>query len=157
MAALRMYVDASVVGGCFEPQYAEGSGRLFELVRQGRIVVLVSDFVIEELFVAPTRVQEVLSDLPAKARVRVKTTKEAIRLRDAYLDAQILGEASVVDATHVAMATVLRADAIVSWNFRHIVHVEKMRRFNEVNLAEGFGPLTIVSPNEVRFGSDESD
>jgi hypothetical protein len=58
---------------------------------------------------------------------------------------------------HVALATVIRADAIVSWNFRHIVHLDKMRRFNLVNVAEGFGPLTIVSPNEVRLGDDEQD
>jgi hypothetical protein len=32
-----------------------------------------------------------------------------------------------------------------------------MRRFNEVNLSTGFGPLTIVSPNEVRLGDDEQE
>ena len=81
-------------------------------------------------------------------------TAAAIRLRDAYLRARILGRASIVDATHVALATVAHADAIVSWNFKHIVRVDKMRAFNAVNLFEGHGLLSIVTPNEVRFDDD---
>ena len=55
----------------------------------------------------------------------------------------------------VADATVARADAIVSWNFRHIVRVDKMRAYNQVNLQTGFGLLSIVSPQEVRFDEDD--
>lgn len=155
MPPLRVYVDSSVFGGYFEPEFAEGTRRFFELVRNGRITVLVSDFVIDELKDAPDRVQALLTVLPAGSRARVEMTLEAVRLRDRYLDARILGRSSAVDATHVALATVIRADAIVSWNFRHIVNLDKMRKFNQVNVAEGFGPLTIVSPNEVRLGDDE--
>lgn len=61
------------------------------------------------------------------------------------------------DATHVASATVARADAIVSWNFKHIVRVDKMRAYNHVNLHMGFGLLTIVSPLEVRIDEDDQD
>ena len=53
------------------------------------------------------------------------------------------------DATHVAAATAARADAIVSWNFKHIVHWDKIRLFNAVNLREGYAPLEIRSPKEV--------
>jgi predicted nucleic acid-binding protein len=157
MPPLRVYVDSSVFGGYFESEFAEGSRRFFEFVRTGRIIVLVSDFVIDELRDAPERVQALLTALPPGARVRVEMTIDAARLRDRYLAAKILGPASAVDAMHVALATVIRADAIVSWNFRHIVHLDKMRRFNQVNVATGFGPLTIVSPNEVRLGDDEQD
>lgn len=157
MPPLRVYVDSSVFGGFFESEFAEGSRRFFELVRAGRIIALVSDFVIDELKEAPERVKELLIGLPPASRLRVEMTIDAARLRDRYLDAKILGPASAIDALHVALATVIRADAIVSWNFRHIVHLDKMRRFNQVNLATGFGPLTIVSPNEVRLGDDEQD
>ena len=54
-------------------------------------------------------------------------------------------------AAHVAAATVARADAIVSWNFKHIVRIDKMRSYNQVNLQTGFGLLSIVSPQEVRL------
>jgi predicted nucleic acid-binding protein len=157
MPPLRVYVDSSVFGGYFESEFAKGSRDFFELVREGRIIVVVSDFVIDELRNAPERVQALLKELPPESRVRVAMTVDAVRLCDRYLAARILGSSSAVDAMHVALATVIRADAIVSWNFRHIVHVDKMRRFNQVNVAEGFGPLTIVSPNEVRLGDDEQE
>jgi hypothetical protein len=51
----------------------------------------------------------------------------------------ILDPQSTDDATHVAAATVARADAIVSWNFKHIVRIDKMRAYNQVNLQTGFG------------------
>jgi len=38
---------------------------------------------------------------------------------------------------------------MVSWNFRHIVHFDKMRGFNSVNLREGYPAIEIHSPREV--------
>ena len=49
---------------------------------------------------------------------------------------------------HVALATVARADVILSWNFRHIVHLDKIRRFNAVNLRQGYAIMEIRSPRE---------
>ena len=60
-----------------------------------------------------------------------------------------MGKTHVNDAHHVALASVAGADMIVSWNFRHIVHHEKIRAFNAVNLKEGYGILAIYSPLEV--------
>jgi hypothetical protein len=49
------------------------------------------------------------------------------------------------------LATVYRADAIVSWNFRHIVRLDKIKMFNQINLLNGYGILTIISPKEVYY------
>jgi hypothetical protein len=83
--------------------------------------------------------------------VNSRLTNDVIDLRNAYLAGGILDPQSTDDATHVAAATVARADAIVSWNFKHIVRIDKMRAYNQVNLQMGFGLLSIVSPQEVRF------
>lgn len=82
-------------------------------------------------------------------------TSEVIELRDAYIAAGIVDVRSLGDATHVAAATVARADAIVSWNFRHIVRLDKIKRYNQVNLQNGYGILSIVSPWEVRFDDEQ--
>ena len=74
-----------------------------------------------------------------------------------YLTAGILTPKSRNDATHVAAATIARADAIVSWNFKHIVRLDKMKAYNQVNLMNGYGILTIISPREVFIdGSTDS-
>ena len=64
------------------------------------------------------------------------------------------GQRWLDDATHVAAATIARADAIVSWNFRHIVRLDRIKAYNQVNLANGYGILTIVSPRDVGYDED---
>jgi len=91
------------------------------------------------------------SGQPVSRRVGLIGRPVIRRLRDAYLAAGILDPELTDDATHVAAATAARADALVSWNFKHIVRIDKMRAFNRVNLQTGFGLLSIVSPQEVRL------
>jgi hypothetical protein len=73
-----------------------------------------------------------------------------VLLREAYINARIVSRRWVDDATHVAAATFARVDAIVSWNFKHIVRLDRIKAYNEVNTAMGYGVLTIRSPREVR-------
>ncbi len=63
--------------------------------------------------------------------------------------AKIVGKRYTTDAFHVALATVAGADVIVSWNCKHIVHLEKIRGFNAVNLLNGFANIEIRTPEEV--------
>jgi len=55
------------------------------------------------------------------------------------------------DATHVAIATVERVDAIVSWSFKHIVRLDRIKAYNQVNFQNGYGMIQILSPREITF------
>lgn len=147
----RLYFDSLVIGGYYDPEFAEDSRRVIEYARSERIAVLISEVVVQEILKAPTRVQEVLFSIPSSTLERIELTLEILFLRDAYLSAQIVSPRWSDDATHVAAATVARADAIVSWNFRHIVRLDKMRAYNQINLANGYGILTIISLKEVNY------
>jgi predicted nucleic acid-binding protein len=146
-----VYADTSVFGGCFDTDFAAESERFFDLVRAGRVKLLVSEVVVRELASAPQQVRELLESLPVDSVLQVGLTRDVIELREACLAAGILDRQSTDDATHVTAATVARADAIVSWNFKHIVRIDNMRAYNQVNLQTGFGLLSIVSPQEVRL------
>ncbi len=146
---MRVYVDTSVIGGCLDEEFAEESQALLDMARHGNLLLLVSDLLLEELAKAPPAVLAVLAELPPDATETLTTTEESRRLRDAYLAANVVGTASESDAHHVALATVARADLIVSWNFKHIVHVDKIKMFNAVNLMHGYGLIDIRSPLEV--------
>ena len=148
---LRLYLDTSVYGGCFDPEFEVASRRLFGYLQTGKILILVSELVATELALAPERVQALADSLPESRIIRVPATPDADILRDAYLEAGIVTEKSIYDATHVAIATVAQADAIVSWNFKHIVQLQRIAAYNEVNEAHGYPALSIVSPMEVRF------
>jgi hypothetical protein len=45
----------------------------------------------------------------------------------------------------------------VSWNFRHIVRLDKMRAYNQVNLTNGYGLLSIVTPRGVQFDDQTNE
>lgn len=63
----------------------------------------------------------------------------------------IIGPGSRADALHVALATIAKVDVLVSWNFKHIVNLGRIRLFNGVNLEQGYGPLEIRTPREVLY------
>jgi len=149
MKPLRVYADTSAFGGCFDVEFAAESERFFDLVRAGSVTLLVSEVVVRELATAPAQVRELLRSLPAESVVQVSLTRDVIELREAYLTAGILDRQSTDDATHVAAATVARADAIVSWNFKHIVHFEKIGGYEGVNSLRGYRSPRIYSPLEV--------
>ena len=155
MRRLRVYLDASVYGGCFDAPFREDSMRVIDAVRRGRLEILASEIVLAELGDAPKRVRELAGSLPPESLEEVPLSSEILELRDAYIAAGILGPGQRADATHVAAATVARADAIVSWNFRHIVRLDKIKGYNQVNLQHGYGILTVVSPKEVNVDEPE--
>lgn len=149
MKRLRVYTDTSVIGGVFDPQFSQDSILFFEKVKRGDIIFLISDLVVEEIRFAPVPVRQFFESLPEEFIQSIEITIESETLRDAYLKEGVVGESSVNDAHHVAIATIAKADLIVSWNFKHFVHIGKIRRFNAVNLKEGYSLIDIRSPREV--------
>ena len=149
----RLYLDASVFGGCFDSVegWEEDSRRVLDYCVAGRAVLLTSTELEEELADAPERVVLAFAGVPASHREVVAVTDEVQDLAEAYLAAGIVGSRWRADCIHVAAATIYRADSIVSWNFRPIVRLDKIRAFNAVNLAQGYGMVTILSPKEVNL------
>ena len=72
-----------------------------------------------------------------------------MELLAAYEGRRILGPKFRNDMLHIAVATVAEADVLVSWNFRHIVRLDRIRLFNSVNIELGYKQLSIYSPREV--------
>jgi predicted nucleic acid-binding protein len=146
---IRVYVDTSVIGGCLDEEFAKESQALVRAARDGRFVLLLSDLLADELAGARPEIRDILSALPLEAFEEVSSGEESERLRGAYLKARVVGVRHAEDAHHIALATVSRADLVVSWIFKHIVHWDKIRGFNAVNLREGYPPIEIRSPREV--------
>jgi hypothetical protein len=146
---LRVYADTSVFGGCFDAEFEQASRRFFDDIRRGHVRLVLSDTTLLELTEAPEKVRRVLADLPQTALERIVLNDEIERLRDAYLAHGVVGPAAKRDAEHIAAATVADVDMIVSWNFKHIVHYEKISGYQGVNLLEGYSAVRIFSPMEV--------
>src|SRR5208337_1854958 len=151
----RVYADTSVIGGVFDPNFAIDSTWIFEEVAQGSLILLVSNVLEAEVSEAPESVRQVLGDLPASAVESVFLDARAKGLRDAYLAAKVVGPKRALDATHVAIATIARADALLSWDRRHIVGLARVQGYNRVNRSCGYQEVTIATPTRYRAAQHE--
>jgi predicted nucleic acid-binding protein len=157
MKRMRVYIDTSVFGGYFDDEFDSASRTFFEALFNGQAISLISDTLVAELVDAPERVQDLLEQALRCDSERLGLPEEAEELRDAYLTAGVLSGKWADDALHVAHAAVARADVIVSWNFRHLVNPLRIRGFNGVNAAQGYGPVVIMTPEDVSRVWKESD
>ena len=149
MKKLRIYVDTSVLGGCFDPEFAEWSNRLLIGFRRGESVALLSAVTAAEVERAPEAVRQIYDELVRLGSEVLLVSAEAMELLAAYEGRRILGPKFRNDLLHIAVATVADADVLVSWNFRHIVRLDRIRHFNSVNIELGYRQLAIYSPREV--------
>lgn len=153
--AQRIYLDTSVLGGCYDAEFAPWSKGLLIDFRLGNYMPVVSDVVATELEQAPEPVREVYTDLIASGAEVLSVTPEALRLADVYQERKILTPKFYDDGLHIALASIAAVDLLVSWNFKHIVHYDKIRYFNAVNLELGYRSLAIYSPREVTHYGEE--
>jgi hypothetical protein len=149
MRTLRVYADTSVFGGCFDEEFDKDSLAFFREVADGRFILVVSLVTLRELRRSPANVQKLLEGLPSGSVELVEDSPEIGRLRDAYVQAGVVTATSLDDAEHIASASVAEVDVVVSWNFRHIVHFDKIRGYEAVNLLQGYRAVRIHSPREV--------
>jgi len=134
------------------------SNGLVEDFRRGVLHAVLSDVTAEEIGRAPATVQAVHQELVGLGAELISVSPEVLRLVEAYETRAILGPRYRNDLLHIALATVATVDVLVSWNFRHIVRMDRILLFNEVNAALGRGALAIYSPREVTtYGRNEED
>jgi predicted nucleic acid-binding protein len=151
MRRYRFYVDTSVIGGCFDPEFAEWSRLLIDDFRHRRLRAVVSDLVSTEVDLAPRAVRAQYDELVGFESELLIVTREVDDLASAYEERGVLSRRSRNDMLHVALASLARVDALVSWDFRHLVRLDNVRAFSAVNSAFGLPPITIASPPEVTF------
>lgn len=153
----RIYVDTSVIGGCCDHEFKEWSLGLLSDFKSGTFTLVLSSLTDAEIEDAPTVVKDIYERFRDCEHDFLELDTEAMELADTYLEHGILSPNYRDDARHIAMATVADVDVVVSWNFRHIVHFNKIRRFNAVNLEKGYKPISIYSPREVTTHVSESN
>ena len=145
----RIYTDTSVLGGCEDDEFAEHSVRLMECFVSGERVLVLSTLTVQELAAAPAEVRRRLACVPEAHIETLQLDAEARELADAYVAAGVLTAKMRADAQHIAIATVGRVDVLVSWNFKHIVNLQRIHGYNSVNLRKGYPMIEIRTPREV--------
>jgi len=147
----RIYLDTSVIGGYYDTEFEEDTRILFEKIKLGQFHVVLSDVTEGELQEAPEMIRNLFIELSAGSATKIELTEEAVQLADTYLAEKVVGKTSRVDCFHIALATIQRVDILVSWNFKHIVNVQRIRGYNSVNMKLGYPTIDIRSPKEIIY------
>ncbi len=145
----RIYLDTSVIGGCLDIEFQEWSRKLFDEFKKGKKIAVISDVTLVELENARQEVRDLLNLIPEESKEYVLNDEEAEDLANAYLREGAITKKFREDALHIAIATINKVDVLVSWNFKHIVNLDRIKKYNGVNLMNGYPILEIRNPREI--------
>ena len=154
-STVKLYLDTSVLGAIFDTEPVgrkEITQLFFQTVRKRRDTLYASDLVLEEIDRAPDRVRFSLMTLVREFQPFVLSeSRESLSLAQEYVAARVIPASSRDDARHVAIATLAGSEALVSWNFRHLVNLKRKRLVHSVNIRLGHPLIELVSPEEVIY------
>jgi predicted nucleic acid-binding protein len=145
----RFYLDTSVIGGVFDSEFDEHSTILMEKVILGQIIAVISEVTESEIMEARKEIRDFYTSLPKNNIEFIEITKDSVLLADSYIKDKVVGKTSRNDCLHISIATINRVDILVSWNFKHIVNIYRIRGYNSVNIKLGYPVLEIRSPKDI--------
>lgn len=152
----RIYIDTSVIGGYFDDEFKQFTIPLFDRITNQEFIVLYSTVTQDELENAPTQVRALVNNLKTEFVEFIDVTNEAIDLATQYIAEKVVGQTSYADCLHIALATTNHADFLISWNFKHIVNVQRIRGYNSINIKNGYKQLEIRSPRDFMIYEDNN-
>jgi len=156
MRTPTLYLDTSVVGGYFDDEWKQPTQELWRQMEAGLWQFIGSTVALVEISTAPERVRDLFDDTFESGDLII-ATPEMEQLAAKYIEGSVLTPKYTDDARHVAACTVSKIDYLVSWNFRHLVNVQRETGFNAVNLLQGYRTIRIVNPLELIYGNQDKD
>ena len=148
---MKFYVDTSVWGGINDKEFSEWTIPFFKQARQGRFTIVLSDITLRELLPAPDIVRTLTDSIPGEFLELVSLTEEQDKFAQHYIKEGALTRKFESDAQHIAMASSLKVDSLVSWNFKHMVNFFRIKQYNSINLKFGYSIIDIRTPKEVIY------
>jgi predicted nucleic acid-binding protein len=146
---MKVYTDTSVIGGYFDIEFQVWSVALFEEFIQGIKQIVFSELTAQELEFAREEIRNLIFEIPLENRIDISISDEAIALAETYIREGALTNKSYNDALHIALATLNNCDVLASWNFKHIVNLDRIRLYNSINLRLGYRMIEIRTPREL--------
>ncbi len=152
----RLYIDTSVFGGYYDDEFEEFTKPLFDRIFKNEFILLFSNLTQDELENAPTQVQEFVRLIKVEFTEFIDLSEEAVELATKYITEKVVEQTSYADCLHIALATINRADFLISWNFKHIVNIQKIMGYNSINIKSGYKQLEIRSPRDLMIYEDDN-
>jgi len=151
MKKLKIYLDTSVISHLDQqdvPEKMADTILFWKDVEKEIYDIHISDLTLEELdnCYEPKR-SFMFKEMSKIQYTKIESTKESKQLAALYVKQGGLSPSSINDARHIAVAAINNCNAIISWNFSHIVNLRAMMAVDVVNLKEGYSSLRILTPS----------
>jgi hypothetical protein len=127
------------------------------LAEAGQFRFVVSVVTKQEAALAPPDLVQLFAVTFPDNSLLLPLTNRAEELARAYIADGIVSARFIDDARHVAIATTHGIGVIVSWNFKHLVNLQRESGFNRVNSMYGYPSVRIISPSELIYGNEDED
>jgi len=128
---------------------------IFWASKAREILYCLTDLTLRELIQAPEGVRKLTETIPDQYLELTSLTEEAEILASHYISDGVLTPKFESDAQHISMATILKVDSVVSWNFKHMVNFFRIKQYNSINLKFGYQTIDIRTPKEVIYGNED--
>jgi predicted nucleic acid-binding protein len=139
------------------PDKEADTKRLWKAIKAGMFEAFISPVVVAELDDCPEpKLSYLREQLKLINYVILEKTDEVANLAERY-SADVLKKKIFADCQHIAYACVYNCDAVVSWNFKHIVNYKTIAGVKSANALEGYREMMIFSPTNLVEGSEEDD
>jgi len=87
----------------------------------------------------------------------IDTSDEAKEIADMVIALGILTNKSYDDCLHIGNSIASGCDALVSWNFKHLVNIKTINGVRAISNLKGYKTLNIVQPIMLIQGGEEND
>jgi predicted nucleic acid-binding protein len=159
MKKLKIYLDTTIISYLDQkekPERMAETHRLWEKIKIGEFEVVISDIDIAEINgCSETKRSKLYEYLSRINFTLINSDERAIEIATKMVDLNVLKQKSFLDCQHIANAIVSGCDAIVSWNFRHIVNHKTMMGVKAVTALEGYTDLLIYAPTVLIEGEED--
>lgn len=150
MKKTKLYLDTSVPSFLFaddSPEKREVTLKFWDILKLALYDILISDILLSEIsrseIPSPQELEDKLSEIVSEI---VSVNEDVFSLAQKYVDEGIIPQTYQDDALHIALATYNEADALISWNFKHMVKLKTIRGVNGINRMLGFKEIEILTP-----------
>lgn len=156
MRKLKIYLETTVFNYYFDEDRPghEDVVELFDRIKEGRYEVLTSEYTVREIERAPEPKRSKMIAIVDALTERIDLDRNIEALANRYVDEGIIPSKYRGDAIHVAVASIVNADCIVSYNFQHINKLKTMIETRRINLSLGYKGIEFCTAKEV-VGDDE--
>ena len=137
------------MGGYWDKEFKEDTRDFFNYMEKDNVVAIYSNITVDELEGAPQRVKRLIKELEGIKKTYIEVNDEERNLASFYIKEGSLSKKCENDALHIALASICKADALVSWNFKHMVNFIRIQQYNSINLKLGYRMIDIRSPKEM--------